>query len=139
MVFSGRNIHIVNPDCVGGRGFYVVDASQSQAAQHPPLWLGFTGNHFQSFEVAEEEDDNNTGGINERKCETILETVPAVGNVSEMTISIDSAGIESTLSCSMDLDDAAEADQQEKIVENMTREKELDMAQAEKNSGQTQP
>ena len=60
------------PSCEDG--FYIVYAScQDEALKHPPLWLGFTGNHYQSLEVVEDVECERERVFNERKCETIAE------------------------------------------------------------------
>ena len=48
---SGRNIRIVTP---GTQGSYQQFDGLGQADLHPPLWLGYLGNHYRSLETTDE-------------------------------------------------------------------------------------
>ncbi len=116
--YLGRDIHLVSRTTADDRGYQVVEAVPP--SQSPPLWIGFTGNHYQSLEIVN----------NERKCETVKEAndVEEAESISDMekqgtemivenrndheesgdvsterTISVDDVCQEMTLSCdSMD-------------------------------------
>ena len=95
------------PSCEDG--FYVVPAcDQEIAAQHPPLWIGFTGDHYQSFEEVEDVESERERVVNERMCETIAEESPSETMSSrdeDMTLSILETGQMSiSISCESDME-----------------------------------
>ena len=113
----GRDIHLVSRTTADDRGYQVVEAVPP--SQSPPLWIGFTGIHYQSLETVNNERKCETvKEANEEEAESIMEmekqgTEMIVeysndheesGDVStERTISVDEVCQEMTLSCdSMD-------------------------------------
>ena len=83
-MFSGRNIHIVTPTCKTGPGYYVIEGGD-QPSQYPPLWIGFTGDHYQSLETIDDDMLPAARYVNERNCESI----PEESCIDETTISCD--------------------------------------------------